>query len=107
THLDAPTRLSTAGGARPARRGILAGMRALLWRGGALAEGYLVQFGHDAVSFSDPPDRASCILAPQDGQRRAVGAAIRRFTFSTTTGFVRPWLKLMRGSNLSFPISRY
>jgi hypothetical protein len=59
------------------------------------------------VSFGDPADRASFILAPQDGQSRAVGAAIRRLTFSTTTGFVRPWLKLMRGSNLSFPISRY
>ena len=66
-----------------------------------------MQFGHDAVSFGDPADRASFILAPQDGQSRAVGAAIRRLTFSTTTGFVRPWLKLMRGSNLSFPISRY
>ena len=66
-----------------------------------------MQFGHDAVSFGDPVDRASVILAPQDGQSRAVGAAIRRLIFSTTSGFVRPWLKLMRGSNLSFPISRY
>jgi hypothetical protein len=51
----------------------------------------LSQRGHDAVSFSF---RTNFILAPQDGHSKLV----RRFIFSTTTGFVRAWLKkLWRG----------
>jgi hypothetical protein len=62
-----------------------------------------VQCGHDAVNFGS---RTTFILAPQDGQSKTVDAALRRFTFSTTSGFVRAWLKLWRTSNgsmLSFP----
>ena len=52
----------------------------------------LSQCGQDAVSFGF---RSSFILPPQDGHTKIV----RRFTFCTTTGFVRAWLKLWRGSN--------
>lgn len=65
---------------------------------GPIEPAYLVQFEHTAVTFGNPADRASFILAPEVGQSRA--AAKRRLTFSTTTGFVRAWLKLMRGSKL-------
>jgi hypothetical protein len=61
--------------------------------------------GHDAVNFGS---RTTFILAPQDGQSKPVDATVRRFTFSTTTGFVRAWLKLWRTSNgsmLNFPMS--
>jgi hypothetical protein len=54
----------------------------------------LSQRGHDAVSFSF---RTSFILALQDGHSKLV----RRFIFSTTSGFVRAWLKLWRGSGAS------
>jgi hypothetical protein len=60
----------------------------------------LSQRGHDAVSSSF---RTSFILAPQDGHNKLVG----RFIFSTTSGFVRAWLKLWRGcggSILTFAI---
>jgi hypothetical protein len=63
---------------------------------------YLAQFGHNAVSFGDPADRASFILAPQIGQTKAARAETRRLRFSTTTGFVRTWLKLICGSMLCF-----
>jgi hypothetical protein len=69
-----------------------------------VAPAYCAQFGHNAVSCFGDPDRAIFILAPQDGQSRTVGRAIRRLTFSTTTGFVRAWLKLIRGSKLCFAI---
>src|SRR5215831_16800245 len=63
-----------------------------------------LQCGHDAVSFGGPPRlelmRTSFILAPQDGQSRTAfpsgDGAVRRLTVSTTTGFVRAWLKLCR-----------
>jgi hypothetical protein len=66
---------------------------------------YLVQLGHDVVSFGDPIGCTSFILAPHAGQSRIGGAAARALTFSTTTGFVRAWLKLLRGSMLCFPNS--
>src|SRR5215467_6777479 len=69
----------------------------------ALVMTYCAQFGHDAVSFDDPLGCTSLILAPQDGQSRAVGVAMRRLTLSTTSGFVRAWLKLIRGSMLCRP----
>jgi len=58
------------------------------------AEPYLAsQRGHDAVSFCS---RTSFILAPQDGQSKTMDAPDRRFIFSTTSGFMRAWLKLWR-----------
>ena len=51
----------------------------------------LSQWGHDAVNFGS---RTSFILAPQDGQRKTGDVPARRFTLSTTSGFVRAWLKL-------------
>ena|SRR5215472_7811887 len=63
---------------------------------------YSVQRGHDAVSFCEPGNSCSFILAPHDGHARSAG--VRRLSFSTTTGFVRPWLKLTRGSKTSFAI---
>jgi hypothetical protein len=62
---------------------------------------YSVQRGHDAASFGDSADRRSLILAPHDGRTRSAEAG--RLSFST--GFVRPWLKLIRGAKTSFAIS--
>ncbi len=66
---------------------------------------YLAQRGHDAVSFEDPADRPSSILPPHDGHTKPAETVALRLTFSTTTGLVRAWLKLMRGSKPSFAIS--
>jgi hypothetical protein len=63
---------------------------------------YSAQFGHDAASFDDPLDCTNRIFAPQDGQSSTVGVAMRCLTLSTTSGFVRAWLKLIRGSMLRF-----
>jgi hypothetical protein len=46
-------------------------------------------------------DRTSFIGPPHDGQ---IGGTVRRLMCSTTTGFVRPWLKLMRAAKSSSPI---
>jgi hypothetical protein len=73
-------------------------------------------FVHRVVSFATPQGsetiRTTLMAAPQEGQRTAVfscvGPAVRRLTFSTTTGSVRPWLKVWgpkNGSKLRFPIS--
>jgi len=43
--------------------------------------------------------RTSLIWAPQLGQRKVV----RRLVFSTTSGFVRAWLNVRRGSGASIP----
>jgi hypothetical protein len=67
------------------------------------SQAYLLsQRGHDAVNFGT---RTSFIFAPQDGQSKPAG----RFTFSTTSGFMREWLKLFRGSigSINFPICTY
>ena len=61
---------------------------------------WLSQRGREADSCSF---RSSFFLAPQDGHNKLVG----RFIFSTTSGFVRAWLKLWRGcggSILNFAI---
>jgi hypothetical protein len=51
-------------------------------------EAYLVQLGHDAVSFGEPMGCTSFILALHAGKSGIVGAAMRRLTFSMTSGFV-------------------
>jgi hypothetical protein len=66
------------------------------------------QSGHDALSLSVL--LSSFIRAPQEGQSSAGFFAAEGsvlFTFSMTSGFTRPWLKLWRtstGSMSNFPI---
>jgi hypothetical protein len=62
-----------------------------------------VQLGHDAVSFGHPTGCTSFVLARHAGQSRIVGGAMGALTFLMTSGFVRAWLKLVRGSMLCFP----